>query len=95
MNTVQSSCGAVWDPEAKLTTGDEMRDRIIGADSEVSNTRATSGSRTTATPPPAMPAANRLGLPCRYSNSYSARIPTLAGLGAALLAPPPASHKTP
>jgi integrase len=23
--------GAVWDPEAKLTTGDEMRDRIIGA----------------------------------------------------------------
>jgi integrase len=35
-NIPQSLCseivsGQIWDPEAKLTTGDEMRDRIIGA----------------------------------------------------------------
>jgi hypothetical protein len=33
---VQSLCseivsGEIWNPDARLTTGDEMRDRIIGA----------------------------------------------------------------
>jgi len=35
-NISQSLCseivsGAIWDPDSKLTTGDEMRDRLIGA----------------------------------------------------------------